>query len=252
MLKEIQLKHGVAVLDEEDFDRISQFHWNSVQVDKRSENLIYATTKIARKTTYMHRMVMGAQPGEEVDHIDGNGLNNSRSNLRIATSQQNKRNQRVHKDSTSRIKGVSWSPERRKFQVYITVDWKRIPLGRFESAEEALAVRLAAEKEHFGDFAKEIDYTEALANLKAAQLPKREMIGRGRKKGDIGVRPKSHRDGGHVGVRQHKNGRWIARLTSKHLGYFDTFEQAVSARIAAEKAYKQSLETPSDETQETP
>lgn len=235
MSKEIQLKHGPAIIDDQDFERISQFHWNSVRVNKQCE-AIYATTKIAKKTVYMHRMVMGAQPGQEVDHIFGNGLDNRRDNLRFVTSAQNKMNQGVRKNSTSRIKGVSWSPERRRWQVYIQVDGKRVPLGRFESVEEAVKVRKDAELKHYGEYAPILDYADAIDGLKSAVLPMKEMVGRGRKKGFFGVRPKTH-TAGHVGVSQHPNGKWIARLSTVHLGYFLTFDAAVSARRAAELQY---------------
>ncbi|MEG7750695.1 HNH endonuclease, partial [Listeria monocytogenes] len=67
------------------------------------------------RAVYLHRQIMGEPSGFEVDHIDGNGLDNRRANLRVASKTQNVRNQRIRQDNTSSFKGVSWSKRRQKW-----------------------------------------------------------------------------------------------------------------------------------------
>lgn len=109
---------------------------------------------IASDTTKLHRLIMGAGPGEEVDHINGNPLDNRRSNLRMATSAQNKWNTRRFSNNTSGYRGVSFRKDRGKFRAYINLDNKQRSLGMFHTAEEAARAYDAAAKELFGEFAR--------------------------------------------------------------------------------------------------
>jgi hypothetical protein len=105
-----------------------------------------------------HRIIWllqtGSWPSKHIDHIDGDGLNNSWSNLREVTASQNLMNQRVRSDSASGIKGVSYDKARNVWYVYIDVDRKRKHLGRYETKDEAAAARLAAEKIYHGEYAR--------------------------------------------------------------------------------------------------
>jgi hypothetical protein len=105
-----------------------------------------------------HRVIWllqtGKWPTKHIDHIDGNGLNNSWSNLREVTASQNAMNQKVRSDSASGIKGVSYDKARDVWYVYIDVDKKRKHLGRYETKDEAAAARLAAEKIYHGEYAR--------------------------------------------------------------------------------------------------
>jgi hypothetical protein len=84
---------------------------------------------------FIHRIIAGAQPGEEVDHIDRNTLNNKRSNLRIATRQQQGFNRGLFKNNTTGYKGVSF--HRGKWQASIRVNGILEYLGRFTTPEKA-------------------------------------------------------------------------------------------------------------------
>lgn len=85
----------------------------------------------------MHRVIIKCGEGEEVDHVDRNGLNNQKHNLRKCDRFGNAKNTKAHANSTSNYKGVSWSKERQKWVVYIMSNKKQIFLGRFDSEKEA-------------------------------------------------------------------------------------------------------------------
>jgi len=88
-MKKIKLSRGEFVLvDDEDYDYLNQFKWHTL----RTKYAKYATTHKNGKKPLMHRMILNAKDGEEVDHKDHNGLNNQRNNIRICTSSQNKAN----------------------------------------------------------------------------------------------------------------------------------------------------------------
>lgn len=228
MKKYIQLKHGTAIIDEQDFDRISQFTWHSVDNDGTGSRY-YATCSIRGKTTYMHRMVMGAQAGESIDHIDGNGLNNSRSNLRFVTQSENNLNQKIRSDNTSGHKGISWCPDREKYQVYVNINRKRKSLGRYRTLEEAIYVRDRAVKEHYGEFSRENTSLPEEAKIQ----PYRSLPRTLRRTG-------GNNSSGKTGVTKHK-GKWKATITIdgkiKHIGTFADLDLAIAAREKAEREY---------------
>ena len=90
--------------------------------------------------------------GKQVDHIDGNPLNNKIDNLRLATGSQNQMNRGLLKNNTSGVVGVYWVESVQKWRAQIDCKNKRIYLGYFDDKEEAIAARIAAEKKYFGEF----------------------------------------------------------------------------------------------------
>jgi hypothetical protein len=84
----------------------------------------------------------------EIDHIDGDKMNNSFSNLRDVTRVENSRNRRIKKGNKSGSTGVSWDKVNRKWRATIKVDYKQKNIGRFLSIEEAMLARKAAEAEY--------------------------------------------------------------------------------------------------------
>ena len=177
----------------------------------------------------MHRMVMGAQAGEEIDHIDRNGLNNSRENLRFVTSSQNNMNQKVRNDNTSGHKGISWCPDREKYQVYINIDRKRKSLGRYKTLEEAIYVRDQAVKSYYGEYARDNSSLHQNAEIEPQRAIPRTLRRTG-----------SNNSSGKTGVTKHK-GMWLATITidgkPKRIGLFAELENAVAARENAEREY---------------
>jgi len=160
-VKEIPLTRGyVAFVDDADFDWLSQFKW-SVRTDRNHGNRehTYAKTGIwdtKNKSTrifYMHHMIMGSK--KEVDHADGDGLNNQRHNLRHATRGQNIHNSklRLTKKSDSE-KGVYKHKDQNKWMARITKNDKQIYLGLFEDKSKARKAYLEAARAIFGKFAR--------------------------------------------------------------------------------------------------
>lgn len=101
----------------------------------------------------LHRMILGF-PESFIDHRDGNRLNNCRSNLRLATNQQNQHNAKLRTDSSTGFKGVGFDKRRQKFYARIKYSGRSRHLGYYRSAEEAAAAYDLAALEKFGEFAK--------------------------------------------------------------------------------------------------
>ena len=151
-MKEIPLTRGkVALVDDEDYERVSKFKWHCT-----SEG--YAATTLPRlnghrKTVWMHRYIMNAPDGIEVDHVRSGGLDNRRENLRLASHTQNTMNRPSDRGSLSRYKGVSFFKDGKKWHAEIQAHGKRIYLGRFISEIDAAIAYNEAAKKHHGEFA---------------------------------------------------------------------------------------------------
>lgn len=103
----------------------------------------------------LHREVMQVYGTSLVDHIDGNGLDNRRSNLRIATNQQNGANsQKWRKQTSSQYKGVSWDHSRGLWRADIMFNRKHVYLGRYSSESEAAQAYDNRAIDLFGEFAR--------------------------------------------------------------------------------------------------
>lgn len=103
---------------------------------------------------WMHRLIANTEIGMETDHIDGNGLNNKRDNLRSATGAQNNRNRRVTIRNTSGAKGVHWHKPRQKWLAQIRFDGEHHHLGLFRCrTAAAMAYAIASQKLH-GEFGR--------------------------------------------------------------------------------------------------
>ena len=146
-------KDKFALVDAEDFDRLNKFKWHV----SKSSRTFYASRNKSRKTCrkemYMHRLIINVTPGMFVDHIDHNGLNNRRSNLRLCTPQQNARNHRPQLRRSSKYKGVSWRKDGKVFRALIWYNKKSVHLGYFKSEIDAAKAYDKKAKELFGEFA---------------------------------------------------------------------------------------------------
>lgn len=154
MAKEIPLTQGkLAIVDEADFEWISRWKWAYFKGNRSKE---YAVRReYGRKNLiFMHKQILGIDAGTEGDHIDGNGLNNQRNNLREATHHQNCYNTKKRKNSLSKYKGVSWNVQNQKWLVRIMVNQKTIYLGYFLDENKAALKYNEAALKYFGNFAK--------------------------------------------------------------------------------------------------
>ena len=138
-------KGRFAIVDAADFEWLNRYKWQAAYNGTK----FYATTKNRRGgNIWMHRMIMKAPKGMVVDHINGNGLDNRRCNLRICTPQQNSCNRRKHADGKSRFIGVS--PWHHKWQVSVGHQY----VGLFEDEVEAAKARDRKAIEMYGEHAR--------------------------------------------------------------------------------------------------
>jgi len=114
----------------------------------------YAMSGHRRYGTYvkLHRLIMHAPDGHEIDHVSGDTLDNRRANLRVATRSQNVANQKRRKDNASGFKGVRWQGNR--CEARIRVNGQLMHLGYFCGPKEAHAAYVAAARQAFGEFAR--------------------------------------------------------------------------------------------------
>lgn len=136
---------GIAIIDVEDVDKIKEYKWNLGSHG-------YGICTVLQKC--IHNLIMGdIEDGKTVDHINRNKLDNRKSNLRIATFQENTTNKKVGSKNTSGFSGVSWDKNNNKWQVLIKKG-KIKKSKRFKKIEDAVKQRLLWELELFGkDFA---------------------------------------------------------------------------------------------------
>lgn len=119
----------------------------------RGHTYIRIYSPVSKKQSYLHRLIMNASGSVQVDHINGDGTDNRRNNLRIATPSQNMANTGKHSHNKSGYKGVSKRKDRDKWRAQITKDRKVYWLGDFDNeVDAAIAYDVAASKHH-GDFA---------------------------------------------------------------------------------------------------
>lgn len=149
-MQKIPLTQGkVAIVDDEDFELLNQYkwvaHWNGRNWYARGSN--------GKPQLYMHRFILKARRGRWVDHINSNGLDNRRSNIRTCSPVQNNQNQRIKVGGTSKYKGVSYDKINKKWRASINVKKRFINLGRFKTEIEAATAYNRAAKRHFHQFA---------------------------------------------------------------------------------------------------
>jgi hypothetical protein len=143
-------KNQQALVDDEDYLSLTSHSWKI----RTTHKLNYAFAKINGRTIDMHRFIMGALPGVIVDHINGNGIDNRKKNLRLCTQQQNMRNQKSHRDAKSIFKGIWKISDCNRWGARIWDGTKRIYLGLFKNELDAARAYDKKASELFGQFAK--------------------------------------------------------------------------------------------------
>lgn len=139
-----------AIVDVDDLPLVSRHNWQVLRVQK----LAYAAADC--NAILMHRLLLGLSKGDRqfVDHIDGDGLNNRRSNLRLANRSQNQWNRRSVGVGSSKFKGVSWVARKKRWAASIYVYNVRHCLGTYRDEREAAIAYNRAASKYFGEFAR--------------------------------------------------------------------------------------------------
>lgn len=155
-MKKIPLtKEQYALVDDEDFDYLVSWKWcfsskgYAMRMEKRSE-----TGRNKRGVIYLHRQVMKAENGTQVDHINGNPLDNRKSNLRLATHSENMRNRKLQKNNTTGYKGVWFNKKRKRYIATIKINGQSRTIKSAETAQEAAEAYNDKAIEIYGDFAR--------------------------------------------------------------------------------------------------
>jgi hypothetical protein len=157
-MRSIPLTRGLtALVDDQDFLRLAAFTWHAHKARGRrtaARGQFYAARALDhRHRVFMHHDIMGERPGYQIDHRNGNGLDNRRSNLRWATGSQNQQN-KAKVGGTSPFKGVyRLRSGPRPWRATITIQGRRLHLGVFKREEDAALAYDAAARQHFGEFA---------------------------------------------------------------------------------------------------
>ena len=143
-----------AIIDAEDAALVGGFNWHAVVLPKHT----YAGIKVIEggkpKRVYLHRFLLEDPSEPHIDHIDGNGLNNRRSNLRPATVSENHCNRKKPVTNTSGFKGVSWHKSSGKWRAEISIRGQKKGLGYFSDAESAAVAYAKASAEVHGEFGR--------------------------------------------------------------------------------------------------
>lgn len=137
-MKEILLTRGyVALVDDDDYERVMRFKWST---HVTSAGCVYAANSTAARecgSRLLHRFILNAAPGVEVDHKNRNGLDCRKSNMRLASRGQNSRNIGLTRKNKSGHKGVCWDKGRGLWAAAVRHNGKNIFIGRFSDKAEA-------------------------------------------------------------------------------------------------------------------
>lgn len=155
-MREIGLTQGmVAKVDDQDWEYLSQFKWYVCKGRYTYYALRHVRKDDGKRTSLsMHRDLMSADYGSQVDHVNGDGLDNQRNNLRLATQIQNTQNQRIRSDNRTGYKGVHKCNDSKGWSAKIVVNRKHIGLGSYPTPEDAARAYDEAARKHYGEYAR--------------------------------------------------------------------------------------------------
>ena len=133
-----QAEIAIAKIDKEDYYKVKNYKW-CITSDGYVMN--------GKNRIKLHQLILGNRVGHEIDHINHDKLDNRKQNLRHCTRSQNSMNR---KD----VKGYCWNKINKKWQVFLTINYKNIHLGFFNKEKDAINARKQAERKYFGEFAR--------------------------------------------------------------------------------------------------
>lgn len=218
-MKLIPLTRGYsAMVDDSDYEWLSQWKWRAVV----APHTVYAQREVrivgTRYSLQMHRAILNPPDGKtHVDHIDGNGLNNCRENMRLCSQAENSRNRKSVRGSSSRFNGVYYAEKSKKWHAAIRINGSQKHLGCFEKEVNAAAAYNYAAKICYGSYAKLNEVDPLFLEV------------------DLGVLIlRSNNTSGFRGIWLEKcSGRWVAETSLNNkktrLGKFSTPEEAARA-----------------------
>jgi len=148
----------VVLVDNDDFDKVKNYTWH---IHKYKKKLAYAECHVfekgkIKKIVYMHRVIMNCNIGDFIDHINMNGLDNRKKNLRVCTKSQNMMNRKKQANNTTGYKGVCLCKDQkrqRKYLVSIAKDGINYNFGRYRTVEEAAYIYDQVAIQLHGEFA---------------------------------------------------------------------------------------------------
>ncbi len=153
---EIELDRHIILLDNEDLELFNKYKWRIFHTGNKHYivTYIYNENLYRHKTIHLHRLIMNCPNKLQIDHINGNGLDNRKCNLRICNISQNLMNSIKRKGTTSKYKGVYWNKTNKFWHVQIKVEGERIHLGYFINEKDAACMYDRAAEHYFGEFAR--------------------------------------------------------------------------------------------------
>ena len=138
---------GTILIDKEDLDKVKPYKWH---VEHSRKTIDYAQASLRGSTIRMHKLILPTDL--QVDHINHNGLDNRKYNLRICTNQENNFNKNFNRNPKSGYTGIRYNEKADSYYVRIMVNKKEISLGHYKSLEEALKARREGELKYFGEY----------------------------------------------------------------------------------------------------
>jgi hypothetical protein len=145
----INIKNNIIIIDDEDYDKIKDYTWHINSY--KNTKMIYARSSAKDGGVYMHRIIMDIHNRIKIDHINGNGIDNRKENLRIATHQQNNFNKKPYVNNKCGLKGVRL--DRGNYVATITYNAVTKYIGSYKIIEEAAMAYDKKALELFGEFA---------------------------------------------------------------------------------------------------
>lgn len=136
-----------TVIDDDSYEKVKHWVW-------RLNKYGYVSRREKDKRIFLHREIMQTPEGYITDHINGNKLDNLKSNLRVATDRENVWNQGIRSDNSSGYRGVYFRKDRKRWSAEIKKDGKKYALGCYSSAEMAAKAYNTKAKELFGEYAR--------------------------------------------------------------------------------------------------